>query len=174
MNIGSVTWKTYKEYLNSARSPFRLKLLIASFFLAQIAMSGHDYSLSFWYFTTQTAKIKLQNSQFTLIFCIRRTNAEEKQRDCAESLDPDCDDGYLGEYAYLGIYTGFAAATVVFCLYRSIYFYVYCTKISINLHNWMFTSMVRAPTKFYDENPSGEVALFKYMRLKFSNLREEC
>jgi ATP-binding cassette subfamily C (CFTR/MRP) protein 4 len=30
-------------------------------------------------------------------------------------------------------------------------------RISINVHNKMFGSLVRAPVKFFDENPSGRV-----------------
>lgn len=30
-------------------------------------------------------------------------------------------------------------------------------KISVNMHNRMFSSLARAPIKFYDDNPSGRI-----------------
>lgn len=70
---------------------------------------------------------------------------------------PKNDDGYLGENVYLWVYTGIVAAVFVLTKFRAIYFFMYCTKISVNVHNRMFMSLVRAPIKYFDDNPSGSI-----------------
>lgn len=68
---------------------------------------------------------------------------------------PKDDEGYLGEDIYLWVYSGIVVALFVLTKWRAIYFFMFCIKISINVHNKMFTSLVRAPIKFFDDNPSG-------------------
>jgi len=58
---------------------------------------------------------------------------------------------YILVYSVLVVVIAFA--TNINCAY----FFRYCMRISINVHNKMFGSLVRAPVKFYDENPSGRV-----------------
>jgi len=48
-------------------------------------------------------------------------------------------------------------SATIFCFIKALLFFIFCTIISVNLHDWMFTSLVRAPTKFFDDNPSGKV-----------------
>jgi ATP-binding cassette subfamily C (CFTR/MRP) protein 4 len=73
------------------------------------------------------------------------------------SDNDDCDDNYLGRDTYLIVYSGVNLLAVSFCLFRALFFYMFCTRISIKLHNRMFQSLVRAPTKFFDDNPSGKI-----------------
>lgn len=70
------------------------------------------------------------------------------------------DDEYLGEDVYLWVYSGIVVAVFVLTKFRAIYFFMFCIKISINVHNRMFVSLVRAPMKFFDENPSGNYKHF--------------
>jgi len=71
--------------------------------------------------------------------------------------DGNDDDEYLGESVYLWIYGGAAFAVVAGNLLRAFGFFTYCSRISVNIHNEMVTSVVRSPTKFFDDNPSGRI-----------------
>lgn len=70
---------------------------------------------------------------------------------------PENDDGYLGEDVYLYTYTGLVMAIFFFTKARAISFFFYCMRISTRVHNKMFQSLVRAPIKFFDDNPSGSI-----------------
>ena len=59
-------------------------------------------------------------------------------------------------YFNLGIYAAIVMSLVVASMIRTVYFFVLCMRASVNLHNSMFTRLVRAPTRFFDTNPVGE------------------
>lgn len=81
-------------------------------------------------------------------FLLDRTNAEK------ELLEGNTED-YLGEGKYLWIYGCLVGAVFIGNAFRAVGFFSYCSKISINVHDSMFQSIVRAPPRFFDENPSG-------------------
>lgn len=62
---------------------------------------------------------------------------------------------YRGQKTYLSIYTAIVLAVIISTLVRAFVFFWYSLQIGINLHDKMFQSVVRAPIKFFDENPSG-------------------
>ncbi|ODN00558.1 Multidrug resistance-associated protein 4 [Orchesella cincta] len=117
----------YWEYLKTADSPIYLFLVTIFFLMCQFCLSGVDFWLSFW------------------------TNAEAKHRKGDEN------DNYLGRNVYIYVFTGLVGGVILFSLLRAVGFFIYCMKISVNMHNRMFTSLVRAPSKFFDDNPSGRV-----------------
>ncbi|CAL8104322.1 unnamed protein product [Orchesella dallaii] len=125
--IGALGSGIYWEYLKTADSPIYFIIVATFFILCQIALSGSDYWLSYW------------------------TTAEAKHNRGDENVD------YLGRNAYIWVFTGLVAAVIFFNLLRAVGFFTYCMKISVNMHNRMFTSLVRAPPKFFDDNPSGRV-----------------
>jgi ATP-binding cassette subfamily C (CFTR/MRP) protein 4 len=91
-----------------------------------------------------------------------RTNEEEKKAKREKEAAGDAttpaseeEDTYLGQDIYIYVYSGLTLLIFVVTKVRAIYFFQYCMKISINVHNRMFGSLVRAPTKFFDDNPSG-------------------
>ncbi|GJQ74461.1 hypothetical protein Trydic_g21331 [Trypoxylus dichotomus] len=61
------------------------------------------------------------------------------------------------DYTYLYVYTGFVAGCIIFVVLRSIIFFKFCMTASQNLHDSMFHSLLRAPMRFFDTNPSGRV-----------------
>lgn len=66
------------------------------------------------------------------------------------------DDNYLGRNTYIYVFAGLVAGVIVFNLIRAVGFFTYSMKISVNMHDRMFSSLVRAPAKFFDDNPSGK------------------
>lgn len=84
-----------------------------------------------------------------------RTNAEADQREFAETNE-GTHANYLGESTYLAVYGGLVALVVVLNFLRAIGWFKYTALISVNMHNKMFSSIVRSPTKFFDDNPPGK------------------
>lgn len=78
---------------------------------------------------------------------------------------------YLGQNTYIYIFSGLVTGVIVFNLLRAVGFFTYCTKISVNMHNRMFSSLVRAPAKFFDENPSGNACHVPFIVL-FENFQK--
>lgn len=56
---------------------------------------------------------------------------------------------------YMYIYAALACIVFFVDTTRTLYFFAYTLKISTNIHNKMFNSLVRAPIKFFDDNSSG-------------------
>lgn len=58
---------------------------------------------------------------------------------------------------YMTIYICLACSVFLVGVIRAIYLFIYTMRISNNIHNRMFASIVNAPVKFFDLNPSGRI-----------------
>lgn len=56
------------------------------------------------------------------------------------------------------IYAGLAFATLFLCVIRSGVYYYLVLRISQRLHDFMFSSVIAAPMRFFDTNPSGNLS----------------
>lgn len=52
---------------------------------------------------------------------------------------------------------GLVVSLFILTISKAFGFFGYCLKISNNMHNLMFSAVVRAPTKFFDDNPSSRI-----------------
>lgn len=57
---------------------------------------------------------------------------------------------------YVIIYSAFILASICLTFARSMLFYKISMTASRGLHNKMFSSILKAPMRFFDTNPSGE------------------
>ncbi|XP_015433210.1 PREDICTED: multidrug resistance-associated protein 4 [Dufourea novaeangliae] len=65
---------------------------------------------------------------------------------------------YFLDYATaLWIYGGLILASIIMTSVRNIIFYKICMNSSRNLHNLMFSSLLKAPMLFFDTHPSGRI-----------------
>ncbi|CAG0895339.1 unnamed protein product [Cyprideis torosa] len=125
---GQVEWKTYWTYFKAGASYPSLIFVIICNILAQIAFSGSDMWLSYW------------------------TNMEaEKNTTIPESEYI----WYERTYGAMYIYAGIVLSLILLSLVRSWHVMSICMKASVNLHSKMFNSVLRAPMKFFDNNPVG-------------------
>lgn len=58
---------------------------------------------------------------------------------------------------YIYLYTLFIIGSIVLTTLRSLLFFKVCMKASKNLHNTMFSNLLRATMRFFDVNPSGRI-----------------
>ena len=67
------------------------------------------------------------------------------------------DTTYLDYETALWIYGGFIIASILFTSIRNLVFYKLCMNASKNLHNLMFSCLLKAPMLFFDTHPSGRI-----------------
>ena len=68
--------------------------------------------------------------------------------------------------SHLGIYGGLVGGLCVVSVIRTIGLFVLCMRSSVALHDNMFKSITRAPCRFFDINPVGEIPFEKLKALK--------
>lgn len=66
------------------------------------------------------------------------------------------DTEYLDPDTALWIYGAFITASIVLTTLRNLVFYKICMNASRNLHNLMFSCLLKAPMLFFDTHPSGK------------------
>ncbi|XP_012146800.2 ATP-binding cassette subfamily C member 4 [Megachile rotundata] len=64
---------------------------------------------------------------------------------------------YLDYETALWIYGAFIFASILFTSIRNLVFYKLCMNASKNLHNLMFSCLLKAPMLFFDTHPSGRI-----------------
>ncbi|XP_011882343.1 PREDICTED: probable multidrug resistance-associated protein lethal(2)03659 isoform X3 [Vollenhovia emeryi] len=64
---------------------------------------------------------------------------------------------YLDTDTALWIYGGFIIVSVVMLTMRNIMFFKICMNAGKNLHNFMFSCVLKAPISFFDNNSSGRI-----------------
>ncbi|XP_070149239.1 ATP-binding cassette sub-family C member 4 [Polyergus mexicanus] len=69
----------------------------------------------------------------------------------------DMDFYFLDTNTALWIYGGFIIISVIMTTCRNLIFYKICMNASKNLHNFMFSCLLKAPMSFFDNNPSGRI-----------------
>ncbi|XP_046836014.1 ATP-binding cassette sub-family C member 4 [Vespa crabro] len=63
----------------------------------------------------------------------------------------------LDTYTALWIYGGFIAVSIVMTITRNLIFFKTCMTSSKNLHNLMFSCLLKAPMQFFNTNPFGRI-----------------
>lgn len=127
MAFGSVGSKVYWQYFRSGASFFYLAAVIIVTSASQVVYNYNDYWLSLW---TEHYKPD-ENGTFPLA-----------------SIET--------EGGNVLIYTGLMAALFTFYLGRVLLSFFMCLNCSIELHNRIFRSVVRAHMSFFETNPIGK------------------
>ncbi|KAF2905534.1 hypothetical protein ILUMI_00648 [Ignelater luminosus] len=158
----------YLEYAKAGGSACTLFLVAFLFIAGQVASNCTDLWVTFWtqqeaschinyYYYLQTREslpdfISLNKSesvdQNVYFYEHQSIEAVPRASGCEDSISVD-----LAIY----VYTGLICTCIVALICRSIYYYRTAMNASRNLHNKMFISLLHAPMRFFDINPSGRI-----------------
>ncbi|XP_069746450.1 ATP-binding cassette sub-family C member 4 isoform X3 [Narcine bancroftii] len=129
---GSISFNVYKKYFLAGANLFVIFIVILLNVLAQVSYVLQDWWLSYW--STNQEKLN--------------TTLGNGVNNTTQQLDLDF---------YLGTYAGLTIAVIVFGIARSLIIFKVLVNSSQELHNEMFTSIIRAPVLFFDRNPIGRI-----------------
>lgn len=82
---------------------------------------------------------------------------------------PDEATSYLDTSTALYVYGLFILTSIIMTTSRNILFYKICMTASKNLHNSMFSSLLKAPMRFFDLHSSGNLCSEKKEKLNQAN-----
>ncbi|KAL0281168.1 UNVERIFIED_CONTAM: hypothetical protein PYX00_002233 [Menopon gallinae] len=127
---GSIGLKVYFHYFSASRNWCLVLFMFFLFVFTQVVSSLGDYWGSKW---THDEEINMNRTDMT---------PEEKEKSTQENIY---------------IYSAISVTTVFVTLARSFLFFYVCMIISRNLHDDMFSNIIRAPMRFFFNNPSGRI-----------------
>nr|ASS36021.1 ABCC4 [Samia ricini] len=137
-SAGAVSGRVYAAYLMASGNPLLVTLMVLIAVLAQLLGSGSDWWTSFWVNLEEDHPLT-SNHTNSLLEDVNFSNVGLTRYDC------------------IYIYTGMVIALVVISLLRSFLFFSMAMRASTRLHNKMFSSITRAPMRFFHLNPSGRI-----------------
>lgn len=125
------------KYLHAGGNLITVFSILLLFILAQVAVSGVDYFVSYWSKIEEFRNVT-STSNNTVITAI--------QSESKWSTD-----------LCIYIYSALIVALFAIALTRSMTFYKLAMWSSANLHNRMFDSVISSSMRFFDTNPSGRI-----------------
>ncbi|XP_076004916.1 ATP-binding cassette sub-family C member 4-like isoform X3 [Genypterus blacodes] len=131
---GSIGVGLYIKYLKAGASIAVLLFVILINILAQVAYIMQDWWLAYW--ADEQEKLNINSTVIQT----------------AQNVTTELNLGF-----YLGIYGGLTAATIVFGFARNLLLFNVLVRCIENLHNRMFSAILRTPVRFFDINPIGRI-----------------
>lgn len=154
---GAVGCKVYAAYLRAAGNACLVLLMLLVATLAQLLGSASDWWTSYWVILEEAHPVNhksdLQRSETGGAVALQALNNftdNMVKNTYFESVG-------LHRYDCIYIYTAMVIALVVVSLLRSFMFFTMAMRASTRLHNNMFSSITRAPMRFFHTNPSGRI-----------------
>ncbi|CAL8080013.1 unnamed protein product [Orchesella dallaii] len=187
MAAGSVSWRTYWKYFRLGNSYTAMITVFIGFIFSQLLYSATDWWLAYWTNSEEiwSTSVKpsdnlkhfLSDNNTHLLNAWNHSGAQYHpfvQASTHEDAQGKGDGAgssssrnifaklldnvsYRGQNFYIVVYTVFVISVALATNLKAAFFFRYCMRISINIHKKMFSSLIRAPIKFFDENPSGRI-----------------
>ncbi|XP_076240264.1 ATP-binding cassette sub-family C member 4 [Calliopsis andreniformis] len=184
---GDVSKMLYWKYFRAGGSILMILCFAITLLLGQLGSSGCDYFVAYWTkqeelnirsnnnytvqilkqnetfpaFTEGTSKLvndtSIDNFNETILEFL--TTSENRSLDNTTwfmDMQPH-ESYYLDHATALWIYGGLITLSILFTTIRNLIFYKICMNASRNLHNLMFSCLLKAPMLFFDTHPSGRI-----------------
>ncbi|XP_030756720.1 probable multidrug resistance-associated protein lethal(2)03659 [Sitophilus oryzae] len=129
---GKISGKVYKDYFKAGGNMCSIFILVLGFVLCQAAANGSEYYVTYWVNLEQVYADRVQANQST-------------------------EDVEINREEIIYIYSGLIVSTIIIAIAKSVYYLVFFTVASRNLHDFIFTRIVKAKMKFYNTNPTGRI-----------------
>ncbi|KAL0963885.1 hypothetical protein UPYG_G00314870 [Umbra pygmaea] len=130
---GTIGIHLYLKYFRAGANCLVLLSVVVLNLLAHTTYILHDWWLAYW---------ASEQEHLNVMEISRNGSHATKQ------LDLDL---------YLAVYAGLTGATIVFGFLRCLVFFNILVSSAQNLHNRMFTAILRTPVRFFDINPIGRI-----------------
>ncbi|XP_046746905.1 ATP-binding cassette sub-family C member 4-like [Diprion similis] len=156
---GRMSIQVYKGYFLAGGNPCMLILLIVIFIIAQVVANTSNYWLSYWTNHNSIAAAPRSN------VAINNGNASSQNIDVKNTIQAFAvieslwfdESGRLSTNIAIQVYTTLIVANILLILTRSLLFMRTCMNASRNVHNSMFSNLLRAPMRFFNTNPAGRI-----------------
>ncbi|XP_047735562.1 ATP-binding cassette sub-family C member 4 [Hyalella azteca] len=139
---GSVSSAVYLQYFLRGGSWACILLLISLNIVTQLAFSGSDFWLALW-----TNKIQEETSRDKM----KVLNVANETGESLENVDT------FTSMNFVNIYGALVGGVLILSLGRTVLFFMMCCVSSRRLHDNMFQAVMRAPMRYFDTHPIGEV-----------------
>ncbi|KAF7274137.1 hypothetical protein GWI33_013181 [Rhynchophorus ferrugineus] len=143
---GKVTWAVHKSYFLAGGHWCKILSLFLLFLVSQALASGSDYFLSIW---VNLEQMKLMQSTSNMTAANKPSSYSDILLEFWFRI--------LNEDMCLIVYESLVPIVVLLLVMRSLLFFHYCVKASINLHEEMFKKIISASMRFFNINPSGRI-----------------
>lgn len=148
MNKGEAKSEVYIKYFLAGGSWMSFCLLALMFVTSQLLNSGNDYWMMYWN-NAEFIRQKARTINFT------RAENETRNEKSASSIFTLDDYGLLSTHSFIYIYAFLMFLVIVTSYTRTFYFFSVVCRASYNLHNEMFSNVLRSTMHFFNTNPSG-------------------
>ncbi|XP_071838678.1 ATP-binding cassette sub-family C member 4-like isoform X3 [Apostichopus japonicus] len=139
---GTVGARVYRKYLMAGTHLLPLILFMVVNFSAQGFMVASDWWLTQWAYIEEQCVDAYNES-----ICLSNTSVLQE----FANIPP------MGRSFFVVVYVAFLSCLVIFGFIRTIWLFFICIRASKNLHNQMFSAVIRAPMHFFDTNTSGRI-----------------
>ncbi|KAK0158233.1 hypothetical protein PV328_009265 [Microctonus aethiopoides] len=157
---GGVSKSLYWRYFRAGASVTGLFFFLFITVLAQLGSSGTDWWLAYWTGQEEKRIRNELNPGNSTTDNLSNNNSSHvsvnKTVIFNETISNDTNNYYDVDTA-LWVYGILVITSVVMTTARNVIFYKICMNASKNLHNTMFGSLLRAPMRFFNIHPSGQI-----------------
>ncbi|XP_063224305.1 ATP-binding cassette sub-family C member 4-like [Bacillus rossius redtenbacheri] len=148
---GKIALETYSSYFLASRRYFLVVVMALSELTALFLCISSNYWLSYW---TNTETLRaLQSTSVNMT--INGTTLNVSRNSTYTTL-PD-DNTLMSRNLFIYVFASLILAYVIFALFKNCLYFFICMKTSVNLHNRMFSCVIRLPMRFFNGCTSGQV-----------------
>ncbi|KAB0798124.1 hypothetical protein PPYR_09117 [Photinus pyralis] len=157
---GAISSSLYLEYVRAGGPIVLLLFCLFMLIISQVANNSTDIWLSKW--TNAKEKHSLlavpvetlvSTIPPNLVLKIRDNNTMEQSHSTTTTMV----ENVYSDSTYMYVYSVLILSSMLLTTLRSMLFFKICINASKNLHNIMFSNVLKAKMRFFDTNPSGRI-----------------
>ncbi|XP_044727746.1 ATP-binding cassette sub-family C member 4-like [Chrysoperla carnea] len=148
VETGKLEFKLFLYYIKAAGNMFEIMLFLFIMVGNQIFNNLTDFWMSYWS-NLEDTQIFTDKSKIILL-----KEFGDKDLNKVEYVKQE---NVLTRTEVMYVYALLILLVILTSISKALYFYKLCMRASINLHNKMFHSLLKAPMRFFDKNSIGRI-----------------